>query len=1347
MNKKRPFYRRTTLALFMLLCSFWGWGQTTTGTITISRASFPSGSLAYGLDDPWTVTSSTGEIITGNFDLFSAISQTTMQTRVTTPIGSHPYNLIAMPGPITKIVITGGATGTARAWTPYLSQMPLAKDTFSSSGISQGSQTATSNSASTTWDVLASQNFKYFYLNMTGGSAYLNSIEITYVKTPSFTLTYTAGENGTIVGTSPQTVQQGSISTPITAIPNTGYHFVNWSDGSITNPRIDVNVQANLNVTANFAINQYTVSYNENGATSGTVPVDAVPHNYGTSVTVLGAGDLAKTGFSFNGWNTSANGSGISYAAGATINSIGSNTTLYAQWLDYSMQPQTISFGALSNQTYGNAGFNLSATSSSGLPISYTSSDENVASVSGNTLTITGAGNTTITATQAGNENYQPAEPVAQTLTIVPKALSITGLAVTPKPYDGTTTATYTGGSLSGVVASDDVSFTGTVAFNDATVGENKAMTSNFTLTGAKHSNYTLNQPVLTGTINKADQSITDFVDLIKNNNDLPFTLPATTNAGQTVNYTSSNQNVATISGNTVTIVGIGTTTISATAAGNDNYNAFAGDVLLTVNFNETASPSATAATLVSMNGFTANWNAMTGAETYVVDVSESHPVATNLNEGFESGLPTSYTSGNVTLNGKQWSITDVIRGTERNSVSYSAQLRSATGSNIISPALNKVTKIDFYVKSSISGGSVQVNISTDGGSTWTNAPGSPFTGLTKTWTPISITLPTATTAPTLIQFRRAAGTIYIDDVIIDYTDSQLTPHSGSPYTVTAPATSVEVTGLSADTPYVYTVKAVNASITSAASNSVEVTTLAVPTWNGTAWNITPDATQPAIIDADYSGPAFESLSLTVNEGKTLTVNNYVKTGNVTNNGNIIVANNANFVQTETFTAGDNSSFKVRRDSKEVVRQAYINWSSPMKESTQTLKAFSYGKLADGVTNQSTTGTVDNRFYTYNNGGYVQVANLNTATFALPGNGYLIRTPNDFTTTPQVFQAQFEGKVPNSGDISFDHLALGGSFILLGNPYPSAISINDFWTRNPDTTGTVYIWNSSATMDEFGNYLGTNYNTYSLSGAVPAGTVNEYIPVGQGFFVDRTYIDPFVFTNSMRRTAESGIFSKGATTDRFWLEMKTPSGAKPQLLLAFNTAASIGYDQGYDAKMIDNNADVLYTTVDDKKLVIDAHGAFNETDSFSLDANFAQAGTYTINILQKEGIFSGSQKIFLKDNVTGTLTDLSAGAYSFNADPGVQTNRFSIAFTTDRTLGTDGTTKNSLTIFSTGKQVHLKADGKISNVEVYNMSGQLIASDKILAKEKTIAVPYTGVVLVKVQLENGTTSMKKLILQ
>ena len=78
----------------------------------------------------------------------------------------------------------------------------------------------------------------------------------------------------------------------------------------------------------------YTVTYDGNGKTSGDVPTDSnSPYAKDAEVTVLGnTGSLAKTNYTFTGWNTEANGSGTHYDAGDKFDMGTANVTLYAQW-------------------------------------------------------------------------------------------------------------------------------------------------------------------------------------------------------------------------------------------------------------------------------------------------------------------------------------------------------------------------------------------------------------------------------------------------------------------------------------------------------------------------------------------------------------------------------------------------------------------------------------------------------------------------------------------------------------------------------------------------------------------------------------------------------------------------------------------------------------------------------------------------------------------------------------------------------------------------------------------------------------------------------------------------------
>lgn len=164
------------------------------------------------------------------------------------------------------------------------------------------------------------------------------------------------------------------------------------------------------------------------------------------------------------------------------------------------------------------------------------------------------------------------------------------------------------------------------------------------------------------------------------------------------------------------------------------------------------------------------------------------------LTESFESGLPGSYnaTLSNATLGSGVWQIANVIAGTTGvNSGTKSAQIRSATAAQIITPTLvGGVSSISFYVTASTTSGAYQVNISTNDGSSFSPAPGSPFTiSTTKTFKTITIN----DVNVNKIQIYRTGATIYIDDVTI--TSAATGPADPTAFTI-ANTTSTQI-GLS----------------------------------------------------------------------------------------------------------------------------------------------------------------------------------------------------------------------------------------------------------------------------------------------------------------------------------------------------------------------------------------------------------------------------------------------------------------------------------------------------------------------------------------------------------------------
>jgi hypothetical protein len=147
--------------------------------------------------------------------------------------------------------------------------------------------------------------------SLTPGTAYHYRVDATYngittsgadmtFSIVTYTLTYTANANGTISGTTPQTVVSGGSGTAVTAVPSGGYKFVSWSDGVTTAARTDTNVTANISVTASFTINSVTLTYSANahGRVSGSSSQIVNYSGSGTTVTAV-----PDVGYHFISWS------------------------------------------------------------------------------------------------------------------------------------------------------------------------------------------------------------------------------------------------------------------------------------------------------------------------------------------------------------------------------------------------------------------------------------------------------------------------------------------------------------------------------------------------------------------------------------------------------------------------------------------------------------------------------------------------------------------------------------------------------------------------------------------------------------------------------------------------------------------------------------------------------------------------------------------------------------------------------------------------------------------------------------------------------------------------------------
>ena len=155
----------------------------------------------------------------------------------------------------------------------------------------------------------------------------------------TYTVSYNA--NGGTGAPSNQTKTYGTNLTLSSTRPTrTGYTFSTWntaSNGSGTNyaPGATYSGNSALTLYAIWTINTYAVTYHSNG---GSGAPSNQTKTYGTDLT-LRTETPSRTDYAFVSWNTSASGTGVSYAPGATYTT-NAAVALYAQWKSIYTAPQ-----------------------------------------------------------------------------------------------------------------------------------------------------------------------------------------------------------------------------------------------------------------------------------------------------------------------------------------------------------------------------------------------------------------------------------------------------------------------------------------------------------------------------------------------------------------------------------------------------------------------------------------------------------------------------------------------------------------------------------------------------------------------------------------------------------------------------------------------------------------------------------------------------------------------------------------------------------------------------------------------------------------------------------------------
>lgn len=454
------------------------------------------------------------------------------------------------------------------------------------------------------------------------------------------------------------------------------------------------------------------------------------------------------------------------------------------------------------------------------------------------------------------------------------------------------------------------------------------------------------------------------------------------------------------------------------------------------------------------------------------------------------------------------------------------------------------------------------VEVSTNGGTTWTTLPGGTLTadqGYGSSFVTLSYNLNAYTGSNNLkIRIRvlgdgSGSGTagdgVAIDDVKL-FGDRPLTPFfalGGGVDSFIDAAATIPYTGDQRNTIWIkptltqleqtaFTIN-VNANLNNGCTTGGTINvTNNTRVWKGTInsdWNTSgnwgssaiPTASSCVIIPSGTSSQIMNAPdalaknvtikaptgSLELQSNRNLTVFDWINveaggTFNIRNNGNLVQVNNT--VNTGVINMERTTNIR---------KLDYVYWSSPVGNFNST--AISPATSASFIFKWNPT----------------IVANLNgwgnwtggVETMVL-GKGYIVRGPNTYTSVLQNYTATFNG-IPNNGTITTpisrgtyngaNYVSGSGSttlatkdddnWNLLGNPYPSAINPTSFLAANTNLAGFVKIWThgtlpSGAISDPYyadfaSNYTAGDYITYNGSGSTAGPGVNN-IAAGQGFF-------------------------------------------------------------------------------------------------------------------------------------------------------------------------------------------------------------------------------------------------------
>jgi subtilisin-like proprotein convertase family protein len=358
---------------------------------------------------------------------------------------------------------------------------------------------------------------------------------------------------------------------------------------------------------------------------------------------------------------------------------------------------------------------------------------------------------------------------------------------------------------------------------------------------------------------------------------------------------------------------------------------------------------------------------------------------------------------------------------------------------------------------------------------------------------------------------------------------------------------------------------------------------------------------------------------------------------------------------------------------------------------------------------------------------------MDLATELPSGSGYEVWVDNSKGDVTIEFEGDFQSYDLILTTVSTPAISYSGpdplGFNLIGNPFASAIDLDEGTWNMTDVSNSFWVWNPDA-----GAY-------YDWNSATGAGSLTDgIVPMGQGFFIQTTDASPSITIPVDARVHSTQDYYKGSNNDLELISLKAESeNSYDEVNIVFLEGAQEGFELFDTRKMFALNgaSDQIYAHIEGEDLSLNTLPSLMEEDERIVDIYFLTGSDGVKTIVANIENLDGTD-VILEDMLLNKFQNLNENpTYVFDAYLINNPDRFRLHINRSVTTVGEKSANKNIMVYSYDKNVYVISKGEminsVKNVIIYDIIGRNIVSQDIPAGE---------IVKIPVQLDNSYLIVK-----